>query len=132
MSQRLCEKCDQKKSDDIFLFRFPKHEECKKKCVEVVKIANSIFEKKKKNMSNDILSDHKLLQKLSISALTHISSCRPNLLLELENCHRTKLFKEIFAMFFSLKVKHICKLKNDSFKTFVRKVCKKIPIYKNE
>ena len=102
-----------------------------KDVVEVVKIENSIFERKK-NTSNDILSDHRLLQKLSITALTHISSCRPNLLIELESCHRAKLFKEMFAMFFSMKVKHMCKLKNDHFKTFVRKVCKKIPIYKNQ
>ena len=114
MSGRLCEKCGQTKSDDISLFRFPKLEEYKK------------------NMSDDVLSDHMLLQKLSISALSHIYSCRPNLLIDLERCHRAKLFKEMFAMFFSMKVKHMCKLKNDHFKTFVRKVCKKIPIYKNQ
>ena len=124
---RSCEKCGQKKSGEIYLFRFPKHEEHKKKWVEFV--GKDYFVPKGHSA---LCSLHKLLQKLSICGLTYISSRRPNLLVELDNCHHAKLFKGVFAMFFSLKVKHMCKLKNDEFKTFVRRVCKKIPIYKHQ
>ena len=36
MPERVCEKCGQKKSDTISLFRFPKQEDCKKKWIEFV------------------------------------------------------------------------------------------------
>ena len=122
---RSCEKCGQKKMGK-FTFFDSQNMKSIKKWVEFV--GKDYFVPKGHSA---LCSLHKLLQKLSICGLTYISSRRPNLLVELDNCHRAKLFKEVFAMFFSLKVKHMCKLKNE-FKTFVRRVCKKIPIYKHQ
>ena len=105
--------------------------------VQLVKIADHILNEKLKT-SMDIFSERCLTQKLNARALTIIGEQYPEVLRELEThsplktSHRSKVVKLVLSFYFALKIKHLCKLKNDHKNTFSRHLKHKAPIFLHE
>ena len=90
--------------------------------VKVVKIAHAVLEEEKKK-SEDVLSKQFLFQKLSIRVLAVIIGQFSFLLKSL--CHRRDIIKTIAHLYFTLKLKHMCKLRNDRANSLCRHKNKK-------
>ena len=97
--------------------------------MKVVKIAHAVLEEEKKKDA-DILSQQFLFQKLSVKVLGIIVGQFPSLFNSL--CHRRDTVKQIAHLYFALKLKHLCKLRNDKANTLCRHKSKKLVLFKHE
>ena len=103
--------------------------------IRIIKLSDNILNERVK--TSDIFSELNLLKKLSIQAVTAVSSQFPNVFNDIGNhdplvSHRTNMIKEIIQMYLSLKINHFCRLKNIDKNSFSRHISKKIPLFKHE
>ena len=98
-----------------------------KELVELLKIADTILENKIK-CSQDIFSELNIFKKLSIKSLTVIAEERPNLLVALDHgfvkgtSHKVKILKAVFITYYSMRIKFLCRIQNDSANTLSRHI----------
>ena len=83
-----------------------------------------------KKKDADILSQQFLFQKLSVKVLGIIVGQFSSLFNSL--CHRRDTVKQIAHLYFALKLKHLCKLRNDKANTLCRHKSKKLVLFKHE
>ena len=75
---------------------------------------------------------------MPIESLTAVNTQSRNVLADLENhcsgsaSHRASVMKKIILMYLSMKIKHLCRLRNLDKNTFSRHINKKIPLFRHE
>lgn len=111
---------------DVNFFMFPKDVEITEKVIQSM------------NMKTDIFAIQNLYQKLSLEAMGVVLSQHPDLLGELENhggsrssC-QANLLKEIIALYLTMKLKHLGKLRNQQKLKLIRHKNAKNTIFMHE
>ena len=144
-----CEKCNATASEGIYLFKFPSNSNVRSAWIRFVNndfvpksystLCSKHFDENdvikhnvrvKLRPGADIFSQQFLFQKLSVKVLGIIVEQFSSLFNSL--CHRRDKVKQIAHLYFALKLKHLCKLRNNKANTLCRHKSKKLVLFKHE